>query len=454
MNTSKPDPNTKKNSSASIAAAGTDNPDVEMGRSRRSNLDDFLGKFSPSGTEDQEPETQESEFSAVLPPPSFTQGQHYSRPWAVHVDGISETTDAFSATTTTTTNAPGDDVKVEVPSSIASAANSANAATMKTNANTPSSLSSSSDAPPRTVDVQANGDEFLGKRAGKTASAREPSSVVTSDAPPRREPGHQGKFSSTRTPDQDVSRPGDFHVSVEAGPSYAPSTRDWRSSRDEYDRKVAGETASACATAPSSSVRSDAVATGEQGFNKDEFPRQRQGQTASAATPSSSVTSDVPATRDWRSSRDGYGRKVAGESASATTPSSLATPDAPMTERGYGLGEFPDDFSSSATEDQEPEAQESELSAVPPPSFTQGQHYSRPGAVHVDGISETTDAFSVTMPSDSDQMPEIHQSRENTQGEYLAEANLVLEPDLVFGEPLEEPQAYWSYEYGLVYLSR
>jgi surface protein len=37
--------------------------------------------------------------------------------------------------------------------------------------------------------------------------------------------------------------------------------------------------------------------------------------------------------------------------------------------------------------------------------------------------------------------PEIH---EKAQGEYLAEANLVLEPDLVFGEPLEEPRAYWS----------
>jgi hypothetical protein len=112
--------------------------------------------------------------------------------------------------------------------------------------------------------------------------------------------------------------------------------------------------------------------------------------------------------------------------------------------RRSNLDDFLGKFSPSATEDQEPEVQESELSAVPPPSFTQGQHYSRPGAVHVDGISETTDAFSVTMPSDSDQVPEIHQSRESTQGEYLAEANLVLEPDLVFGVPLEEPKPYWS----------
>jgi hypothetical protein len=35
-------------------------------------------------------------------------------------------------------------------------------------------------------------------------------------------------------------------------------------------------------------------------------------------------------------------------------------------------------------------------------------------------------------------------SRENTQGVYLTEANLVEEPDLAFGEPLEEPKAYWS----------
>jgi surface protein len=108
------------------------------------------------------------------------------------------------------------------------------------------------------------------------------------------------------------------------------------------------------------------------------------------------------------------------------------------------LDDFLGKFSTSATEDQEPEAQERKRAAVAPPSLAlaPGQHYSRPGAVHVDGISETTDAFSVTMTSD--QVPEIHQSRESTQGEYLAEASLVVEPDLVFGEPLEEPKAYWS----------
>jgi hypothetical protein len=50
--------------------------------------------------------------------------------------------------------------------------------TMKTNPNATSSSSfdASFDAPPWRVDVQVNADEFLGKRAGKTASATEPSS--------------------------------------------------------------------------------------------------------------------------------------------------------------------------------------------------------------------------------------------------------------------------------------
>jgi hypothetical protein len=134
-----------------------------------------------------------------------------------------------------------------------------------------------------------------------------------------------------------------------------------------------------------------------------------------------------PATKDWRSSRDGYDRKVAGETASTTTASSLATPDAPTRERGYKLGEF-QDF-SSATEHQEPD-----------------EHYSQPVAFRVGEISmwslnETDDADRVTVLPP---VPEIQQARESTQGEYLAEANIVLEPDLVFGEPLEEPQAYLS----------
>jgi hypothetical protein len=131
-------------------------------------------------------------------------------------------------------------------------------------------------------------------------------------------------------------------------------------------------------------------------------------------------------------------------SLAASVATAGTNPDVEMGRpRRSSLDGFLVKFSPSATEDQEREAQESKLSAVPPPSFTQGQHYSRPGAVHVEGISDTTDAgFSVTMPYD--QVPEIPQSRESTQGEYLAEADLVVEPDLVFGEPLEEPKAYWS----------
>jgi hypothetical protein len=65
MNTSKPNPS-RKNTSAVSTAATTKNPDVEMGQSRRSSLDELLDKFS-SGTppEDQEPEARESNISAV-----------------------------------------------------------------------------------------------------------------------------------------------------------------------------------------------------------------------------------------------------------------------------------------------------------------------------------------------------------------------------------------------------
>jgi surface protein len=143
----------------------------------------------------------------------------------------------------------------------------------------------------------------------------------------------------------------------------------------------------------------------------------------------SSIASDVPARRDWQSSRDKYNRKVAGETASATAPSSLAPPEVPTRERGFGLGGFQGKFSSSATEEKEEERADSQ-----------------PGAFRVDDtsewtLSETGDAERVTaLPP----VPELPQFRENTQGQYLAEANLVLEPDLVFGEPLEDPTPYWS----------
>jgi hypothetical protein len=137
----------------------------------------------------------------------------------------------------------------------------------------------------------------------------------------------------------------------------------------------------------------------------------------------------IPATRDWRSSRDAYDRKVAGETASATAPSSLAPSDASTRERGFEIGESRQGkLSSSATEDQEPD-----------------EHYSQSGAFRADDTLDRTlgDGERVTARPPVLE-PEIHQSREKIQGEYLAEANLVLEPGLVFGEPLEEPPAYWS----------
>jgi hypothetical protein len=77
----------------------------------------------------------------------------------------------------------------------------------------------------------------------------------------------------------------------------------------------------------------------------------------------------------------------------------------------------------------------------------------QPGAFREDGaagrtLSETgfAERFAATATATAlpPGVPEIHQSRENSQGQYLAEANLVSEHDLVFGESLEEPPAYWS----------
>jgi surface protein len=71
----------------------------------------------------------------------------------------------------------------------------------------------------------------------------------------------------------------------------------------------------------------------------------------------------------------------------------------------------------------------------------------QPGAFRVDGAAERTlsetgfaERVAATATALPPAVPEIHQSRENAQGQYLAEANLVLEPDLVFGEPLDEPE--------------
>jgi hypothetical protein len=72
--------------------------------------------------------------------------------------------------------------------------------------------------------------------------------------------------------------------------------------------------------------------------------------------PPSSIASDVPARRDWQSSRDKYNRKLAGDTASAMPPSSAVPPeDAPTRTRGFGLAEFQDKLSSSATDEKEEE---------------------------------------------------------------------------------------------------
>jgi hypothetical protein len=124
---------------------------------------------------------------------------------------------------------------------------------------------------------------------------------------------------------------------------------------------------------------------------------------------------------------DEFNRKRAGNTASATAPSSLAPPDAPTRDRGFGLGEFQGEFSSSATEDQEP-----------------GEHYSEPWAFRVGETSEWTlsETYDVERVAALPPVPEIQQARENTLWQYLTEANLVVEPDLVFGEPLEEPKEF------------
>jgi surface protein len=53
-------------------------------------------------------------------------------------------------------------------------------------------------------------------------------------------------------------------------------------------------------------------------------------------------------------------------------------------------------------------------------------------------------------------VPEMPQSQRNTKQEYLAEADIVLEPDLVIGESPEEPKAFWrqrKVQRGAIFLS-
>jgi hypothetical protein len=184
----------------------------------------------------------------------------------------------------------------------------------------PSSIAA---APPRR-NVQSNIDGYQRKRAGKTKSSTpEPASVVPPDAPPRRERGLQGKVSSA--PGQDVSGPGAFRVGVDAGSSNAP-TGDFN--KDEYRRQRPGQTTSV--TAPSSSVPSDAPPRRQGLSNMDAYHRKVARGTASAATPSSSTPPDAP-TRKRGFGMDEYNRKVAGETASAAAPSSSVMPDVPAT---------------------------------------------------------------------------------------------------------------------------
>jgi hypothetical protein len=95
---------------------------------------------------------------------------------------------------------------------------------------------------------------------------------------------------------------------------------------------------------------------------------------------------------------------------------SLATPDAPTTERGF------------TTADQKPD-----------------EHNSEHGAFRVAETSERT--LGVTMDADRvtalPPVPEIHHDQENTRGQYLAEATLVSQHDVLIGEIVEEPKDLW-----------
>jgi hypothetical protein len=177
---------------------------------------------------------------------------------------------------------------------------------------------------------QSSISEFLVKVSGKNASATATatSSLVPSEleAPEREQHGFglgefQGNFSSTDTADQDVSRPGAVRVGVSieaeaeaiAGSSDAP-TRERGFGMDAYHRKCAGETATASAAAPSS-LAPPVAHRRERVFGMDEYNCKRAGET---------VTAPV------------------------TVPSRLVPLGAP----------------SSATVDQEPEAHESNSSAI------------------------------------------------------------------------------------------
>jgi hypothetical protein len=98
--------------------------------------------------------------------------------------------------------------------------------------------------------------------------------------------------------------------------------------------------------------------------------------------------------------------------------------------------------------DQEPAGGDSqgrrEIVAVPPLAMVPGQHVSQPGAFRVLGeTSERTlsEADGVERVSSPPLVVKIHQSRENIQGEYLAEAHVVSELDLVYGGVIGRAQS-------------
>jgi hypothetical protein len=283
--------------------------------------------------------------------------------------------------------------------------------------------------------VEAGIDEFQGTISGETASAAAPSSLAPLDAPPTRERVSNGDDLHRKpksTPGQDVSRPGAYHetyVTPSIASAAPPRNPNQGFNKDEFARHRPGETAAS----PSTLAPSDVAARRDWRSSRDEYDRKVAGQNPSDVAPSSSVPPDVAVRRDWRSSGDEYNRKLAGETSSAVAPSSSVPPDAPTGERGYGLAQFQGKVSSSATEGQEPD-----------------EDYSQPGVFRVAEtldrtIGETDGVEKVTAlpPVPELHLPEIDQYQENTRGQYLAEATLVSKHDVLIGEIVEEPKALW-----------
>jgi surface protein len=119
------------------------------------------------------------------------------------------------------------------------------------------------------------------------------------------------------------------------------------------------------------------------------------------------------------------------------------------------VGEVQSKCSTSLTtvqtedDDSDSDSQESNISAVcvtvSPRYSPPIQCYSRPGAYHVMG-KKSESFLSETAPVPSAPTYATTQSRGYIRGEHLSEAKLVVETDLVFGEPVvgvEEPKGFW-----------